>query len=148
MTTGKSDPSCIFCRIVAHEAEASVLYEDERIIAFMNIKPTNEGEFMVIPKVHIDHFCDLPDELSCSIIVAAQRLSRNLMDKLKPKRVGLVVHGFGVPHAHLVVVPQHGPDDITSAKLAHVENSQIKFSVDRLPESTRDELNRMAHLLS
>ncbi len=144
----KTDPSCIFCRIVAREADASVLYEDERIMAFMNIAPINQGEFMIIPKDHIDHFCDLSDELSCSIIVVAQRLSRSLRDKLKPERVGLVVHGFGVAHAHLVVVPQHGPDDITSAKIAHIENGQIRYSIDRLPKPRRDELDRMAQLLS
>ena len=144
----KSDSSCIFCRIVTREAQASVLYEDEQIMAFMNVRPINEGEFMVIPREHIDHFCDLSDEVACSILVEAQKLSRNLREKLKPQRVGLVVHGFGVPHAHLVVVPQHSPDDITSAKLAHIEDGQIRYSVDRLQEPSRDELDRMAKLLS
>src|SRR5258705_11839605 len=104
-----ANSSCIFCRIVAGSAAASVLYEDERTMAFMNIRPINSGEFMVIPKEHIDHFCDLSDELSCHILVQAQRLSRNLRERLQPQRVGLVVHGFGVAHAHLVVVPQYGP---------------------------------------
>ena len=143
-----SSDSCIFCRIVAGEAEASVVYEDERILAFMNLRPVNQGEFLVIPKDHVDHFCDLSDELSSHIIVQAQRLSRNLMRRLKPRRVGLVVHGFGVAHAHLVVLPQHGPDDITSAKLGYVEEGQIKYDVERLPKPTREELNKMARLLS
>ena len=143
-----SDSSCIFCRIVAGEAPASVLYEDERIIAFMNIRPINEGEFMVIPKEHVDHFCDLSNEVACNILLEAQRLSRNLRERLQPPRVGLVVHGFGVAHAHLVVVPQHGPDDITSAKLGHIEDGQIRYSIDRLPEPSRLELDRLAKFLS
>ena len=143
-----SSDSCIFCRIVAGEAEASLVYEDERIMALMNLRPVNPGEFLVIPKDHVDHFCDLSDELSSHIIVQAQRLSRNLMTRLKPRRVGLVVHGFGVAHAHLVVIPQHGPDDITSAKLGYVEEGQIKYDVERLPKPTREELNKMARLLS
>lgn len=144
----KNLESCIFCRIVAGRAEASVLYEDERILAFMNLRPINEGEFLITPKNHIDHFCDLSDGLSTHILVQAQRLSRNMMTRLKPKRVGLVVHGFGVPHAHLVVIPQQGPDDITSAKLGYVEDGQIKYDVDRLPKPTREELNEMARLLA
>jgi len=143
-----SSDSCIFCRIVAGEDEASMVYEDERILAFMNLRPVNPGEFLVIPKHHVDHFCDLSDELSSHIIVEAQRLSRNLMTRLKPRRVGLVVHGFGVAHAHLVVIPQHSPDDITSAKLGYVEDGQIKYDVERLPKPTREELNKMARLLS
>lgn len=140
--------SCIFCRIVAREAEASVLYEDDRIMALMNIRPINRGEFMLIPKEHIDHFCDLPDDLSCQIITQAQRLSRNLRARLKPQRVGLVVHGYGVEHAHLVVVPLNEANDITSARHLRVEDGQIKYGVEHLPVPTRQELDELADLLS
>ena len=143
-----ADSSCIFCRIVAGEAAASVVYEDERVMAFMTLKPVNEGEFLVIPKEHIDHFCDIPDDLACHILVQAQRLSRNLRERLKPVRVGLVVHGFGVAHAHLVVVPLHESNDIVSAKHVRVEGGQIKFGVRHLKETPREELDRLARLLS
>jgi histidine triad (HIT) family protein len=146
--TGITDSSCIFCQIVAGRAPASVVYEDESVLALMNIRPIHPGELMVIPKEHVDHFCNLPDELACHILVQAQRLSRNLRERLKPVRVGLVVHGFGVPHAHLVVVPQHGPDDITSGRMAYMEDGQIKFGVKHLKEEPREELDRLARLLS
>jgi histidine triad (HIT) family protein len=142
-----TDSSCIFCQIVAGESPASVVYEDERVMALMNIRPIHPGELMVIPKEHVDHFCDLADDLACHIIVQAQRLSRNLRERLKPQRVGLVVHGFGVPHAHLIVVPLHEPNDIVSAKHIHVEGGQIKFGDEHLNE-TREELDRLARLLA
>ena len=145
--TAVTDPSCIFCKIVAGEAPASVVYEDERVLALMNIRPIHPGELMVIPKEHVDHFCDLADDLACHILVQAQRLSRNLRERLKPVRVGLVVHGFGVPHAHLVVVPLHESNDIVSAKHLQVEDGQIKFSDGHLNE-TREELDRLARLLA
>ena len=70
-----------------------------------------------------------------------------MRERLKPPRVGLVVHGFGVPHAHLVVVPLHESNDIVSAKHIQVEGGQIKFSDAHLNE-TREELDRMARLLA
>jgi histidine triad (HIT) family protein len=142
-----TDPDCVFCKIVAGEEPASVVYEDERVMALMNIRPIHPGELMVIPKEHVDHFCDLADDLACHILVQAQRLSRNLRERLKPQRVGLVVHGFGVPHAHLIVVPLHAPNDIVSARHIHVEDGQINFSDGHLNE-TREELDRLARLLS
>jgi histidine triad (HIT) family protein len=138
---------CIFCQIVAREAPASVLYEDERVLAFMNIRPFCAGEFLVIPKEHVDHFCDLSDELSCHVMVQAQRLSRNLRERLRPQRVGLVVSGYGVAHAHLNVVPLNDPSDITSAKFAHIEDGKIKFDLSHLKETTREELDGLARLL-
>ena len=144
----RSDTTCVFCEIVGRRAEASVIYEDERVMAFMTLRPVNPGEFLVIPKEHIDHFCDIPNELSCHIIVHAQRLSRNLRERLRPRRVGLVVHGFGVPHAHLVVVPPHDPSDIVSAKYTHAEGGRIKYSEGLVAEVPRAELDEMARLLS
>src|SRR5215213_2587566 len=143
-----TDPSCIFCKIVAGEAPASVVYEDEGVLALMNIRPIHPGELMIIPKEHIDHFCDVPDDLACRILAQAQRLSRNIRERLKPVRVGLVVHGFGVPHAHLVVVPLHESNDIVSSKHLHVEDGQIKFGVKHLKEAPREELDEMARLLA
>ncbi|HEY0172811.1 MAG TPA: HIT family protein [Pyrinomonadaceae bacterium] len=142
-----TDSACVFCQIVAGESPGSVVYEDERVLALMNIRPIHPGELMVIPKEHVDHFCDLADDLACHIMVQAQRLSRNLRERLKTRRVGLVVHGFGVPHAHLIVVPLHEPNDIVSAKHIRVEGGQIKFGDGHLNE-TREELDRLARLLA
>lgn len=139
---------CIFCEIVHRTADASVVYEDERIMAFMTLRQINPGEFVIIPKQHIDHFCDISDDLSCQIILHAQRLSRNLRERLTPERVGLVVHGYGVAHAHLVVVPLHQSSDIVSAKHVYVEDGEIKYSEKLMPETPRAELDRLARILS
>ena len=144
----KSDRACIFCDIVNRAAEASIVYEDDRIMAFMTLRPVNPGEFLIIPKDHIDHFCDIPDDLTCHIMLHAQRLSRNLRERLKPERVGLVVHGYGVAHAHLIVVPLHDSSDIVSAKHAYVENGEVKFTDNLISEPPRAELDRLARLLS
>ena len=142
------DEECIFCQIVNRRADASVVYEDEQIMGFMTLRPVNPGEFLIIPKQHIDHFCDLPDELTCHITLHAQRLSRNLRERLKPQRVGLVVHGYGVPHAHLVVVPLHDSSDIISAKHVYIENGKARYSDKLIPEAARAELDQLARLLS
>ena len=143
-----SGETCIFCKIVERTAESSIIYEDDRIIAFMGIRPINPGQFLIIPKEHIDHFCDIPDELSCHIIVQAQRLSRNLRERLKPERVGLVVHGYGVPHAHLVVVPLHDSSDIVSAKYAYTDGDEIKYTEQLVTQPSRAELDEIARILS
>lgn len=79
--TNQQDSKCIFCEIVAGREPASKIYEDEKILAFMNIRPVNTGEFMVIPKEHIDHFLDIPDDLAAHILLTAQRLARKVQEK-------------------------------------------------------------------
>jgi histidine triad (HIT) family protein len=140
--------ACTFCEIVVGTSPASVIYQDDCIMAFMTIRPTRQGELVVIPKAHVDHFCDLPDDLSAHLTGQAQRISRNVRARLAPERVGWVVHGYGVPHAHLIVVPQFSANDITSARFAFVEAGEVRFDHRRVPQAPRDELDRLAKLLA
>jgi len=135
---------CIFCKIAAGEAESSKVYEDDDMLAFMDIQPVRTGQILVIPKEHIDHFSDIPDELALKIYRITHQLARTLRRALQPERVGLVVHGYGVAHAHMVIVPQQHADDITSGRMASVENGQVIFTVKKLPKVSREELDRIA----
>jgi histidine triad (HIT) family protein len=117
-------------------------------MAFMTLQPFAPGECTVIPRQHIDHFTDIPDDLSERIIVVAQRIGRRVRKVFSPERVGMVVHGYGVPHAHLIIVPQHGPYDITSARYAYIHDGQIAFGMKNIPVAPRSTLDEHARLLS
>ena len=137
-------PGCVFCRIVAGESPASVIWEDDEAMALMNLRAVNKGECMVIPKVHIDHFTDIPDPLAAKILLVAQRIGRKIMQVYKPERIGYVVHGYGVLHAHLLIVPQNDPNDITSRKFMRVVDGEIEFTDHLLPLIPREELDEVA----
>jgi histidine triad (HIT) family protein len=113
-----SDSTCIFCKIVEGTEPASKFYEDEDILGFMNHKPVHPGECIFIPKAHINHFMDINDELAARIMKLGQRLCRTVREKLNPDRVGYVVAGYGVPHAHLIVIPNYHANDITCEHFA------------------------------
>ncbi len=138
---------CIFCKIVAGEADSSKVYEDEDILAFMDIQPVRPGQILIIPKEHIDHFSDIQDELALKIFLKTHELSQVVRRALRPERVGLVVHGYGVSHAHMVIVPQQHADDITSARMAGIENGQVIFTVKKLAIVAREELDQMAQAI-
>ena len=135
---------CSFCRIAAGEADASRVYEDDAVVAFLTLRPTRPGELLVIPRVHIDHFTDVPEPLAGHMLTWAHRLGRVLRRELEPRRVGLVVSGFGVPHAHIVVVPLEEEQDITSARFAWVDSGLVRFDASRIDQWPRPELDRMA----
>ena len=138
---------CVFCDIIARRAPVSMVYEDSNVAGFMTLRPTAPGECLVIPRVHVDHFTDLDEDLAARVMVVALRLGRRVREVFKPMRVGFVVHGFGVPHAHLIVVPQHGPHDITSCRLAHVEDGKVVFDLRSTPVADRTVLDEHASLL-
>ncbi len=139
--------ACVFCDIIAHQSPASVIVDDDAIMAFMTIHPSAPGECVVIPKVHVDHFTDLEDAIAQRIMLAAMHIGRGMRRVFAPQRVGFVVHGYGVAHAHLIVVPQNGPDHITSGHFARIENGQIVFTTRHIPLAERAVLDEHARQL-
>jgi histidine triad (HIT) family protein len=139
---------CIFCEIVAGRSPASVIFQDDAVMAFMALRPTAPGECLVIPKEHVDHYTDLNDAMAQRIMLVAQRIGRRLRAEFKPLRVGMVVHGFGVPHAHLILVPQQGPHHLTSDRFASIRDGRIVFSESGIPMAERAVLDEHARRLA
>lgn len=130
---------CIFCKIVAGTIPAAVVYEDDTILAFMTIEAINEGHTLVIPKQHIDsvHHMDEPSYTRCMQVV--RLISRSVEAVFSPKRVGLLVAGWEVPHAHIHVVPMNDTQDLTSKKLIeqtalHPDIPKLKAHADQLKQ--------------
>lgn len=135
---------CVFCAIVDGSAAASFVHQDELCVAFMNLRPIHPGDFIVIPRAHVDHFTDLDDQLAAHILTIAQRYARGLLSEFGAVRVGYVVHGFGVPHAHLNVVAQHGPLDIISDRHIVAPPGSYEISEAQLPIVPRANLDAHA----
>ncbi|HEX5872845.1 MAG TPA: HIT family protein [Longimicrobium sp.] len=140
--------SCIFCEIVAGRAPASFVYQDEHVVAFMTLQPSAPGECLVIPRAHVDHFTDLPDATAQHIMGVAQRIGRRMREVFRPERVGFLVHGYGVAHAHLIIVPQQGPHHLTSDRFARIVGDRVVFDLSRTPVADRSVLDAHARLLA
>jgi histidine triad (HIT) family protein len=140
--------NCVFCAILRGTEPVSRVYEDDHLLAFMDIRPVRAGQLLIVPRQHTDHFCDLPDELAMRVLQLGQRLARVLRESLQPQRVGMIVHGFGVPHAHLIVLPLQHVWDITSSANACLEGDAVKFRWEQVPLAPRAELDALAAQLA
>jgi len=107
---------CIFCKIVARELPAHVVYEDDQVLGFLDIKPVRPGHTLIVPKQHYAYFEEMPAELMARISNVAQLLARHMHAIYKPLRVGIVVSGTDVPHMHAHVCPMHEKHDVTSGR--------------------------------
>jgi histidine triad (HIT) family protein len=112
-----ADPDCLFCKIVAGEIPATIVAEDERTIAFMDINPATRGHALVIPRAHAaDVFTIDPDDLQ-AVVVVAQRLAQRARGELGADGVNLL-NSSGraawqtVFHFHLHVVPRYEGDPL------------------------------------
>jgi histidine triad (HIT) family protein len=140
--------TCIFCEIVAERAPASFVYRDELVSAFMTLRPTAPGECLVIPNSHVDQFTDVPDHIARHIMTVAQAIGRRMRTAFPLERVGYLVHGYGVAHAHFIIVPQQGPHHLTSDRFARALDGRVVFNLNDVPVADRVTLDAHARLLS
>ena len=106
-----SQLDCLFCKVVAGTWSAVKIWENEKLLAFLDSKPVHPGHTLIIPKIHIDSIFEIQDPLYIDLFEAAKVLSGPIKKFAGTPRVGFAVEGFGVPHAHLHIVPlEHGAE--------------------------------------
>lgn len=104
------EPS-IFTKIINGEIPAQKIYEDDRVIAFLDIHPMFEGHTLVVPKKQIDQIWDLDDDDYSNLWMTAKKIGVHIQKIIGSPRVSAVVEGFGVPHTHIHLIPiYHGND--------------------------------------
>jgi histidine triad (HIT) family protein len=108
--------NCLFCRIAAGEAEASLLYHDEYVSAFMDLFPVVPGHLLVIPNAHAAWLGDLDEDLSARVFSLGRSLGEALRaSPLPAEAIGYYMAdgpaaGQVVPHVHLHVIPRFPGD--------------------------------------
>ena len=95
----------IFTKIIKGELPCHKIYEDERVIAFLDIHPDVPAHTLVVPKHQVDHIWDLSDTDYAALMTAVKKISNHLRSKTKKTRVGVKIEGFDVPHAHVHLLP-------------------------------------------
>ncbi|HCV33908.1 MAG TPA: diadenosine tetraphosphate hydrolase [Acidimicrobiaceae bacterium] len=132
----------IFTRIIDGELPGRIIWRDDICVAMVDIRPLNRGHVLVIPITEIDHWTDLPVEVATHCAIVAQTVGRAQMAAFSPARIGLMVAGFEVPHAHLHVVPI---DHMGHLDFAHADTSSDPADLDDVASELKNALDEMGH---
>lgn len=111
------DPACVFCKIVAVEIPAAVVYEHESVIAFMDINPLADGHLLVIPRDHYAGVLDLPSAVCGALFSCIPKLSRALMEVTRAEGFNVLLNhgrvaGQVVSHVHCHLIPRKPLDEL------------------------------------
>jgi histidine triad (HIT) family protein len=101
----------IFTKIIKGEIPCHKVYEDDKVLAFLDIHPIQPGHVLVVPKAQVDHFDELEQDDYQSVFTAVKRVAQRLKDVTGAKRACVRVEGFDVPHAHVHVYPCNNPQE-------------------------------------
>ncbi|KAI6094655.1 HIT-like protein [Pisolithus croceorrhizus] len=102
------DSGCTFCRIIGKELPSAVLYETDEILAILDILPLRPGHTLVIPKVHIPHVTDLPENIAAAMGVAVSKVGKAVSEAMQNTALNIVCnqeYAQSVPHVHFHIIP-------------------------------------------
>ena len=118
----------IFSKIIAGDIPSYKIAEDDKFYAFLDITPMAKGHTLVVPKQETDYIFDLDDALLGEMIIFSKRVAQAIERAISCKRVGVMVIGLEVPHAHIHLVPIQQEGDL------NLSNPKIKLSSDEFIE--------------
>ena len=103
--------SSIFSKIIAGELPSYKVYEDDYVIAILDLNPIQKGHTLVIPKQEVDQLFELDEAIFDKMMHRVRYLAQIIKAQTKCARVCVFVEGYGVPHVHVHLVPTNGPAD-------------------------------------
>lgn len=127
--------STIFTKIINGEIPSYKIYEDEFTFAFLDIFPQAKWHTLIVPKIEIDHFSNVPEPYYSAIFATAKKLSPALQSATNCQRVCAKFEGFEVPHCHMHLLPANWIGDVNfrvvdqanSTELEQIQSEILKF---------------------
>lgn len=119
----------IFSRIVEGEIPSYTVAEDNDFYAFLDINPLAKGHTLVIPKKEVDYVFDLDMASYSGLFEFVKKVGHAIESVIPCKRLGVVVYGLDVPHAHVHLIPLHG-----TGNEINFSNPKLKLSTEEFQE--------------
>jgi diadenosine tetraphosphate (Ap4A) HIT family hydrolase len=104
--------------IINGDIPGTFVHRDEHCVVFMSINPMAPGHALVVPIAEIDHWIDAPPELSAHLFAVAHRIGRAQQTAFGCEKVGMIIAGYEVPHAHIHLVPTNEMSELSFANAA------------------------------
>jgi histidine triad (HIT) family protein len=133
-----TDTTCIFCRIAQKQVPSSLVYEDEKAVAFLDIRPLNEGHTLVVPKEHYETVFDIPQELIMHLHGITKKIAIAVKKATKADGISIIQQngeaaGQEIFHLHIHVIPRYEGQklpsfsDINEAEKEKLSQTAVKI---------------------
>lgn len=106
----------LFTKIIEGSIPSYKVFEDEHTYAFLTLEAIQLGHTLIVPKVDVDLFTDVPEPYYSAVFINAKPLAQAIQRATACKRVGTIIAGWDVPHFHYHLVPMWDPSDLSFGK--------------------------------
>jgi histidine triad (HIT) family protein len=125
--------STVFTMIINGDIPGTFVHRDDQCVAFMSINPMTAGHTLVVPIEEIDHWIDASPELSAHLFEVSHRIAKAQERAFECEKVGMIIAGYEVPHAHIHLVPTNDMAELSFANAAaHVDRDDLESYAARI----------------
>ncbi len=132
----------VFTKIIEGEFPGRFVWKDDRVVVFLTIEPLVPGHVLVVPRQEIEHWIDMPADLSARVFEVAQTVGKAIDSVWHPAKVGVEIVGLDVPHVHVHVFPAQG---IETFNFANVDRDPKPEDLDDAAAKIRAALTEAGH---
>lgn len=118
--------SSIFTKIINNELPSYKVYEDDYVIAILDLNPIQKGHTLVIPKQEVDQLFELDEMYFDKMMHRVRYLAQVIKAKTNCARVCVFVEGYGVPHVHVHLVPTNSPHDFDKSLVYKASTEELE----------------------
>ena len=123
---------CIFCQIIEGNIPSKKIYEDDDVLAILDISQTTKGHSLVMPKKHYDNFLEMPEDEYGKLMEKTQMIAKKVVKNLNAKGLNILINtneiaGQSVMHTHVHIIPRYDENDTVSFKF-----NENKFNLDEI----------------
>lgn len=131
---------CIFCDIASKVSDAEIIFENEHLIAFLDINPVNYGHTLVIPKKHYDNFLTIPNDDLIELTKITQYIAGSVKRALKTDGFNIISNnglsaGQSVFHFHFHIIPRYENDFLMRPRTIEYKENEIQVYSEKIKES-------------
>lgn len=128
--------NCVFCKIIQNKIPTNKIWEDDNFLAFLSINPINPGHTLIIPKKHIDYLFDMEDSELGKLFIVSKPIGKALKAVFKPKtgKIGIMVAGGEVAHAHIHLIPMDSEGDLNFSRAKRADFEELQQNAEKIKE--------------
>ncbi len=121
---------CVFCSIINHEIPSKVVYEDDQVLAILDISQVTKGHTLVMPKKHVDNLLECDDETAAHLIQVVKRLAKQIQDRTGALGINILNNngeaaGQTVNHLHFHIIPRYSENDAFVCEFSESEKQDL-----------------------
>lgn len=122
----------VFSLIIEGQIPGNFVWRDDVVVAILTIQPIRQGHVLVIPRMEVDQWTDLPEDVIAHLTRVSQKIAVALKLAFPCKRVGLMIAGLEVPHTHIHLVPLDSMADLDFANAKNADTEVLKKTAEKI----------------